>query len=186
VVVAPGRWSIYTSTSVPIGHEIAVTPLQMARAFAVFANGGFRVEPRIVHGVIDGRGGVLWVPPRTPPRRILRGDAVREVSRTLVAVVERGTGRRARLAGYTVAGKTGTTQRYNPATRRYDGGHLASFAAYAPAEAPRLCVLVVADRPKGEEYYGGRVAAPAAARMLDRALRLLEVPPRTERTAHVQ
>jgi cell division protein FtsI (penicillin-binding protein 3) len=177
------RWSIYTSTSVPIGLEVAVTPLQMARAYSIFANGGYRVEPRIVRGILDAGGRLTWSPPPTARQRVLRSGTVEQVRQALLAAVETGTGTKARLPGYAVAGKTGTTQRYNPATKRYDGGHLASFAAFAPAEAPRLCVLVVVDEPKGGEYYGGKVACPAAGRLLDRGLRMLEVPPRVEQTA---
>lgn len=177
-VPAAERWSVYTSTSIPIGHEVAVTPLQLARAYAVFANGGYRVVPRLVRGVVDGSGRFLWTPPASPPVRVLRAETVSQVRRALVAVVESGTATKARLNGYEIAGKTGTTQKFNPATRRYDGGYIASFAAFAPADEARLCILVVVDDPQGGDYYGGKVAAPVAARMIERSLQLLEVPPR--------
>lgn len=177
-VPAAERWSPYTSTSVPIGHEVAVTPLQLTRAFSVFANGGYRVQPRIVRGVVDGGGRFLWAPPAPPPVRILRAETVAQVRRALVAVVESGTATKGRLDGYAVAGKTGTTQKFNPATRRYDGGYIASFVAFAPADEARLCVLTAVDSPQGGDYYGGKVAAPVVARILERSLQLLEVPPR--------
>jgi cell division protein FtsI/penicillin-binding protein 2 len=180
---APARWTKYTSTSVPYGYEVAVTPLQLARAYAVFANGGYVVEPRVIRGITDAGGRILWTPPVAMPRRILRRETVEDVNRALTAVVESGTATAARLPGYTVAGKTGTTKLYNPATRRYDSGHIASFVAFAPVESARLCVLVVVDRPSTGEYYGGKVAGPVVRRILDRGLRLLEVPPRAELTA---
>ena len=106
-----------------------------------------------------------------------------QVRKALRTVVEAGTAKLAQADGCAVAGKTGTTQRYNPKTRHYDGGYIGSFVGFAPEDDARLCVVVVVDNPKGNDYYGGKVAAPAVGRILSRSLQRLEVPPSGPRVA---
>lgn len=169
-VPAGDRWGFFTMTSVPMGQEIAVTPLQLARGFACFANGGVLVAPRLVREIRgpDGRS-VPWRPAE-PPRRVIQEKTAREVAAMLEAVVTEGTGKKAAVPGVRVAGKTGTAQKAGP------GGYshtkfVASFCGFAPVEAPRLLVLVVADEPTSG-YYGGEVSAPVVGRILERALPL--------------
>jgi len=182
----PGEWSRYTISSIPMGQEIAVSPLQLAAGFAVFANGGWYVPPRIVLGVADGMGlKMLRTADRPRPRRVLSERLARLMCNDLlVAVVERGTarglavsGRGAGVAGYRLAGKTGTAQ-----IARTDGGgyepeaYCALFVGIVPADAPRFVIALVARRPGGDSQYGGVVAAPAVGRMAERILSMCRVP----------
>jgi cell division protein FtsI (penicillin-binding protein 3) len=169
------RWSQLSNAEISIGQEIGVTPLQMATAFAIIANGGVRVAPRIVDRVIDARGNIVERPEQSPSVRVISEKTAAVLNEILKAVVARGTGQRAGLAEHIVAGKTGTAQK---AVR---GGYaldrfVASFAGYVPADRPRLVIVVVIDEPKNGEY-GGTIAAPLFQEIAEPALRYLGVPP---------
>jgi len=153
----------YTLVSVSMGRELQLSPLQLARAYAALVNGGFLVRPTLLRRAPD------MLPRRVP----LRPAARRFVIRAMRRVVEEGTGRRARVNGLAVAGKTGTSEHYPKGSGRY----VSSFVGFAPADAPRLLVLVVADSPKsvgGLRPYGGVVAAPLVGAILRRSLPLLD------------
>ncbi len=165
------QWSRrYTLASLAFGHEIAVTPLQLAGAFSVFANEGVYVKPYIVDQVIGPDGTVLR---RNVPesRRIYTKATVKKVLEMLVGVVDEGTGKSAQIDGYKVAGKTSTAQWENDGSK-----YTSSFAGFAPAYDPRLLVSIVVDQPTKGGHYGGTVAAPAAADVLARGLQYLRVP----------
>ncbi|MCZ6573474.1 MAG: penicillin-binding protein 2 [Planctomycetota bacterium] len=153
-----------TLVSVSMGHELLVTPLQLATMYCGLLNGGTLHPPRLVSREL--------APSVREPRRLPIGpDALDFVRRAMVRVVAEGTGRRARIPGVSVGGKTGTSGKFPKGCGKYT----ASFVAFAPAEAPRFVVLVVADepqRPDGGTPYGSIVAAPAAGRILREALRL--------------
>jgi len=175
------RWTRLSTTRVPFGQEYAVTVLQMARAFAAFANGGKLLRPRIVRGVLDNRG--RTVARLTEPevvREVMRpATARRLIERALVGVVEEGTGRRCRLPGYRIFGKTGTAQKIDPETGAISHTRfVAWFLAGAPAEDPRLVLAVAVDEPdRSIGYYGGTVAAPVARRIFEEVLPYLGVEP---------
>ncbi len=159
------------------GYGLAVTALQLARAYTVIANGGERVDLRLERG--GPRAGES--PPVT--RRVMSAATARSVLAMLEAVVEAkdGTGRRARVRGYRVAGKTGTSRKATAGgyeKRRY----LSLFAGLAPVSAPRFVVAVVVDDPRGKKYYGGEVAAPVFRIVMSDALRLNAVPPDSSTT----
>jgi cell division protein FtsI (penicillin-binding protein 3) len=168
----------YVSTdmgSVPIGYTTAVTPMQMLDVFVTIANGGMSRPPRLVAGTIDADGVRRE---RHPKRgmRIVSAQTAAEVNEMLRGVVrDGGTGDKAQIDGYTVAGKTGTSRKHPYESARY----MASFAGFAPAEAPRLAAIIVIDQPgtKNNQYYGGKVAAPLFASIMKYALRLESVPP---------
>ncbi|HEY6140624.1 MAG TPA: penicillin-binding transpeptidase domain-containing protein [Thermoanaerobaculia bacterium] len=169
------NWSALSNASMAIGQEISVTPLQVVTAVAAIANGGVRVQPRIVDRVVDGNGNTIYAPPRAAPVRVVSEKTAAVLNEILKAVVARGTGQKAALAEHVVAGKTGTAQK---AAR---GGYtmdrvVASFAGYVPADRPRLAILIVVDEPKGTQY-GGTIAAPAFKEIAEPALRYLGVPP---------
>lgn len=167
------QWTeTYTVPSVSMGHEIAVTPLQFALAFASLANGGVLYKPRIALEV-----GGKTVPP-LPLSQVLDPEVVRDfMVPTLVRVVTEGTGTRARIPGYRVAGKTGTAQVLGAGGATV--GYISSFVAFAPAENPRFLALVLLNKPKRKvgTPYGGTVAAPAVKEILERCLGYAEVPP---------
>ena len=178
---APGRvrrteqWSQLSNASMSIGQEIGVTPLQVVAAFAAVANGGLRVQPRIVEKVVNNKGITIYTPQQAAPVRVISEKTAAVLNEILKAVVARGTGVPAALAEHVVAGKTGTAQKY------VRGGYsadkvVASFGGYVPADRPQLAILVVIDEPKGAEY-GGTVAAPAFKEIAEATLRYLNVSP---------
>ena len=161
-------WSGSTIGTVPIGQGIAVTPIQMARAYAAIGNGGIAPPPHLVQRV-DG----MRVRPGDG-RRIVSTATAAKVMAMLRDVVIEGTGTDAAIPGYTVAGKTGTASK--PENGVYVRKYVASFVGLVPAAKPRLVVLVAVDEPKGQ-IWGGVVAAPAFRDIARFALQYLEVPP---------
>ncbi len=160
--------------SVSMGYQVSVTPLQMAAATAAVANGGTLFEPRLVRAVI--RDGVREVVEPKPLRQAIAPTTAAALTTIMEGVVARGTGKGAQVAGYQVAGKTGTTQKIVP------GGystsqHVGSFTGFLPSRRPVLAVLVVIDSPTIGGYYGGTVAAPVFQRFSEAALRHLGVGP---------
>jgi len=174
------HWTKFSTQSIPIGQEIAVTSLQLVTAFSVFCNDGILYQPRIVRGVIDAHGETR-VDNSSPVEilRVLSPETVREFRmRALVEVVNSGTGKPAQLAEYQVFGKTGTAQVGREDGKGYiPGAYVGSFLCGAPAESPRVVVLVSLFRPSSGKYYGSTVAAPAAAAIVADALDYMQVPP---------
>lgn len=165
------RWSLYSETSVPMGHEIAVTPLQLAAAMSALACGGTLHRPFVVRRVVGADGTVLHEGHPVAVRRVVGSHAAAQMAEILAGVVREGTGKKAQVPGVTVAGKTGTTQKVDPRTKRYTRErYISSFVGFAPAKEPRVCIAVVLDEPKGGAYYGGAVAAPVVGRILQRGL----------------
>jgi cell division protein FtsI (penicillin-binding protein 3) len=163
------KWSGTSILNVPIGQGIGVTPVQMVAAYGALANGGVWVQPHLVRRVGDEA-----TPPPTRRRVVPRGVS-EHVLRMLQGVVRDGSGYRAAVPGYQVAGKTGTAEK--PDARGYGTGrYVASFVGIVPATAPRLAILVLVDEPQGQ-YYGGFVAAPAFRELARFALQYLEIPP---------
>ncbi|MFO8014465.1 MAG: penicillin-binding protein 2 [Phycisphaerae bacterium] len=179
-----GRWTRLSTTRVPFGQEYAVTPLQMAVAFSAFASEGRILRPRILRGVLDGRGRVVarLTDPQSLGRPVRPATARRMIDRALVGVVEEGTGRRAQVPGYRVFGKTGTAQKVDPETGAISHSrYVAWFLAGAPADDPRIVIAVAVNEPdRSIAYYGGTVAAPVAQKILARALPYLGVEPSGE------
>ncbi len=157
------------------GQTLTMTPLQLLSAIAALANDGVLMKPYLVKQLLGPEGEVLQTFSPTPLRQVVSEKTAREVLQAMVAVVEEGTGRNARVEGYTVAGKTGTAQKV--VAGGYERGrYLSSFVGIAPASDPRIAVLVMIDEPKGT-YYGGQVAAPAVAAIIRDTMRYLDVPP---------
>jgi cell division protein FtsI (penicillin-binding protein 3) len=165
IVLRPENYSGSSMGNMPIGQGIAVTPMQMASAFTAIANHGVMRRPYIIEGN------------RPPPKRVLSRHTAGEVAKMLEGVLAAGgTAEEASVAGYTLAGKTGTAE------KAIKGGYsktdfIASFIGFAPAKDPRLLVAVMVDTPRGD-IYGGTVAAPAFERIMEFALPYLKIPPR--------
>jgi len=174
----PQRWSPLSLPTMSIGQEVSVTALQMLAAVGAVANGGTLMQPRLVKAEFDADGReVRRVEPRAV-RQVVSLETARTLSRMLVQVVEHGTGHLAAVPGYDVAGKTGTAQKLDPATRRYSRAPgVLSFVGFVPADEPRLVLLVLLDEPKTEKW-GSEAAAPVFAAITGPVLRYLEVPPR--------
>ena len=154
-------WSRINLMTTSFGQGIAVTALQMARAFAAIANGGQLVQPYVGMRATSASGEELWGHQPNVIRRVMKPETARMVTAMLEQVVEEGgTGTKAQIAGVRVAGKTGTSQKVEPGTGRYSqDARVASFVGFLPADAPRLVIMVMVDEPQTSKY-GGMVAAP--------------------------
>ena len=161
--------------SVSMGYQVAVTPLQMAAAVSSVANGGELIEPRIVRAVI--RDGNRTAVPRKVLRRPISPETAAELTRIMEGVVERGTAKRAQIAGFTIAGKTGTAQKLVNGSYRGHGQYNASFVGFVPSRDPLVAIVVVIDSPRAHGYYGGLVAAPVFKNIAEAALRHQGVAP---------
>jgi cell division protein FtsI/penicillin-binding protein 2 len=166
----PTYWSGSTIGTLPIGHGIAVTPVQMAAAYASVANGGVWIQPHLLDHV-EGKGRR-----RIERRRVVSRTVAAQIGAMLQNVVVEGTGTLAAVPGYKVAGKTGTAAKPDPRGGYSDSRYVASFVGYVPASDPQLVILVTVDEPKGA-IWGGVVAAPAFAEIARFGLQYLEVRP---------
>jgi cell division protein FtsI (penicillin-binding protein 3) len=175
----PERWSGLSNAMISMGQEVSVTPLQLARVAAAIANGGRLVQPRLVRRIVHPDGRVEVIVP-SPPQRVLSEATARTVRDLLVGVVARGTGKKAAIAGFVVAGKTGTAQKAGVGGYQR-GRYVASFVGFAPSENPRIVGLVLIEEPKGGRYYGGDIAAPVFSRVVSQALGILRVGPEEQR-----
>jgi cell division protein FtsI (penicillin-binding protein 3) len=159
--------------SMPIGSGLAVTAMQMLDVYTTIANGGATRPPRLMAATVD-KDGKRHDEPAPETRQLVSPMTAATMRTMLQDVVSNGTGTKAQIPGYAVAGKTGTARKppYDKPPYKY----VASFAGFAPADAPRLAAIVVLDEPQGN-YFGGQVAAPVFARILEYALRLERVLP---------
>lgn len=164
---SPAHWSRRSCPTIAIGHEISVTPLQLALAYAAIANGGVLMRPMLVREIRDPEGDVVRRFSPHASRRVFSPGTTRLVREMLTAVVDSGTAKMTRVPGLRVAGKTGTAQKYDASVRTYGRGmYLSSFAGFVPADDPCLVGVVVIDEPRGRKYYGGEVAAPVFREVL--------------------
>jgi|LFRM01.2.fsa_nt_gb stage V sporulation protein D (sporulation-specific penicillin-binding protein) len=162
--------------TIGFGQGIAVTPLQLLQAIATVANGGTMMKPRLVEAVVDERLQIVEKFPPVSVRQVISPSTAQILNEVLVSVVENGSGTRAQIPGYLVAGKTGTAQKVDH-RGGYGDKRVASFGGYAPADDPVVAALVIIDEPNTYTTYGGVLAAPAFQAAVSDALRLLGVPP---------
>jgi len=148
------------------GYGLSVTPLQLAQSYLALANDGVMSPVNLIRQKEAGK-----------PVRVMPASVAKDVRVMMETVISnKGTGRRAAVPGYRVAGKTGTVHKVGPGGY-IDDQYMSTFAGIAPVSNPRLVTVVMIDNPKGQEYYGGEVAAPVFSRAVGGALRLLNVPP---------
>jgi cell division protein FtsI (penicillin-binding protein 3) len=165
------RWTSFSETSVPMGHEITVTPLQLAVAMSAIANGGTIYRPYCIRRIASTDGSLMVDNGPQAVRRVIGSKSSKEMIDILKEVVKRGTGKKAAVDGIDVAGKTGTSQKIDPKTHQYTHEkYIASFVGFAPADDAKLCIAVVLDEPQGGSYYGGAVAAPVVGNIIRRGL----------------
>lgn len=157
-----------------IGQHLEVTPVQMVTAVSAIANGGYLVQPHLVKEIRDPEGKVVWTAPTNPRRQVISQQTSREVRELMMSVVEKGTGSGALIDGYSVAGKTGTAQKYEGGKEKERG--VADFVGFAPANNPRVALMVVVDEPR-PPGYGGQIAAPLFKELMSHVLRSLAIPP---------
>lgn len=173
------HWGSYSIASVSMGQEVGITPLQMVNAVSAIANGGYLYKPHVVQKMRRGDQAVPLEGPSaiTEPRRIVRPETAATLRRLMEGVILHGTGKNARLDGWTAGGKTGTAQKIDPATGRYSRTNvIASFTGFAPINNPAIAILVSIDSPQGYPHEGGTVAAPVFKRIAEEVLTYLDVP----------
>ena len=173
----PERWSGTSLGAIPIGQEVAVTPVQMLRAYAAIANGGILVRPHVVSEIISPDNSIIASFRDNDAHRIISAKTAETFRDILKSVTEDGgTAKSASVDGNLVAGKTGTAQMIDTVTKRYSRDkYVSSFVGFVPADNPRLAMIVVVYEPKGQ-IYGGVVAAPVFREIARQALSYLNVP----------
>ncbi|MDB1089870.1 penicillin-binding protein 2 [Streptomyces sp. ACA25] len=179
----PADWDAAQQHTIPFGQGLSVNGVQAASLYSTIANGGERITPGLLRGTTgpDGRYEPAPEPERT---RVVSEETARQVTamlETAVADDDWGTARVARIPGYRVAAKTGTSNRVDPATGTYNG-YTASFAGFAPADEPRITVYCAVQDPRGD-YYGGQVCGPVFQQVMEFSLKALQVPPSGEEPA---
>ncbi len=174
-IIQPLReWTEATLATVAYGQGVAATPLQMISVYATIANRGRWIQPRLVSATIDPDGTRHPIRP-VPARRVISAESARTVTGMLGLAVEHGTGGRARIAGYQVAGKTGTARIPDPDGGYLEGRYIASFIGYLPAGRPEVVVAAIVDRPA--QGSGGLSAAPLFQRVARAAIALRSIQP---------
>lgn len=162
----PTEWSNITTANVAFGQGVAVTPLQLLRAYAAIANDGVLVKPTLLKQSQLPKG-----------QRIISSETAQTLKEYLIGVVERGTGKTAKIPGYKVAGKTGSAQKVAEGGKGYaPGKFIASFVGFLPADSPRVAILAVVDEPQGV-HWGATVAAPIFREVARQAVIRLKIPP---------
>ncbi|MFF3482488.1 peptidoglycan D,D-transpeptidase FtsI family protein [Streptomyces sp. NPDC002701] len=185
-ILAPAdQWSTSQQYTIPFGQGVSVNALQAASVYSTIANGGVRVEPTLVRGT-KGADGRFTPAAKADRTRVVSEKTAKTLAHMLESVVddEEGTGTKARIPGYRVAGKTGTANRVDPATGRYRG-YTSSFAGFAPADNPRVTVYCAIQNATKGSYFGGQICGPVYKEVLEFALKTLQVPPTGQSAARL-
>jgi cell division protein FtsI/penicillin-binding protein 2 len=172
------NWTPVSIGSISMGQEVGVTPLQLVTAVSSIANGGTLYKPHVVAELRRGDQPMSLISAVAPsePKEVIRPETAATLRRLMEGVVLNGTGKLARLDGWTAAGKTGSAQKIDPATGRYSPTQLiASFTGFAPINDPAVTILVSLDSPVGR-HEGGMVAAPVFKRIAEQVLPYLDMP----------
>ncbi len=173
------HWGSYGIASVSMGQQVGVTPLQMITAVSAVANGGLVYKPHVVQEMHRGNQEIPLEGASVPmePKRAIRPETAAILRNLMEGVILHGTGKKARLDGWTAGGKTGTAQKIDPETGRYSRTNvIASFTGFAPINNPAVTILVSIDSPAGYPHDGATVAAPAFKNIAEQVLAYLNVP----------
>lgn len=168
------EWTSADMASVPMGHGITVTALQLVSCISAIANGGVLMKPYLVKKLLNAEGALVRENKPTPIRRAISKETAAKLKELLEGVVERGTGKPSRIDDFRVCGKTGTAQKVNPRGGYYDDRYISTFVGFAPYAAPRVALVVCVDEPRGK-HLASQVSAPAFKRMMEEILSYLEV-----------
>lgn len=170
ILPEPSKWDKTTKTSLSIGYGLLVTPLQMVMAYAALANGGMLYEPALISEVVDDSGQrVSSFTPR-PVRRAIEEEVVLKMRRAMVSVVDSGTGVAAKIPGFKVAGKTGTSMKATPGSGYNGNGYISSFGGYFPADDAQIAMYVIINDPDYQHRWGGSCAAPVFGESIRKTL----------------
>ncbi|MFF7275960.1 penicillin-binding protein 2 [Streptomyces griseorubiginosus] len=185
ILAKPADWSTSQQYTIPFGQGVSLNAMQAASVYSTIANGGVRIEPTLVRGTKgpDGRFTPAAKPKET---RVVSAKTARTLAQMLESVVDdqEGTGTKARIPGYRVAGKTGTANRVDPATGKYKG-YTSSFAGFAPADKPRITVYCAIQNATKGSYFGGQICGPVYKQVMEFALKTLQVPPTGAKAARL-
>ncbi len=185
ILAGPDKWSTSQQYTIPFGQGVSLNAMQAASVYSTIANGGVRVEPTLVRGTKGPDGG--FAPAAQPKKtRVVSAETAKTLARMLESVVDdaEGTGTKARIPGYRVAGKTGTANRVDPATGKYNG-YTSSFAGFAPADKPRVTVYCAIQNATEGSYFGGQICGPVYKQVMEFALKTLQVPPTGAKAARL-
>ncbi|MBQ1087792.1 penicillin-binding protein 2 [Streptomyces sp. B93] len=177
ILAPPDQWSTSQQFTIPFGQGVSINAMQAASVYSTIANGGVRIEPSLVRGT-KGPDGRFTPAPEPEKTRVVGKDTAKTLAKMLESVVddEEGTGTKARIPGYRVAGKTGTANRVDPDTGKYRG-YTSSFAGFAPADKPRVTVYCAIQNATEGSYFGGQICGPIYKQVMEFALKTLQVPP---------
>ena len=148
------------------GQGITVTPIEMVTAVSAVANGGKLVKPYLVKQIVDAEGNVVETTEPTVKRQIISQDTADKMAAILEKNAAEGTAKNGYVAGYRIAGKTGTSEKVGQSRKKNTMDYIASYCGFAPADDPQIALLVYFDTPTGEAYYGSQVAAPVFANIM--------------------
>ncbi|MFJ5800361.1 peptidoglycan D,D-transpeptidase FtsI family protein [Streptomyces decoyicus] len=177
ILAKPQDWNTSQQFTIPFGQGLSLNAVQAASVYSTIANGGERIAPSLVRGS-TGPDGHYRPAPKPDRNRVVSSRTATTLATMLESVVddEEGTGAKAKIDGYRVGGKTGTSNRVDPKTGRYHG-YTASFAGFAPADKPRITVYCAVQNPTTGSYFGGQVCGPIYQQVMAFALKTLQVPP---------
>ncbi|MEU3300645.1 penicillin-binding protein 2 [Streptomyces sp. NPDC006678] len=177
ILAKPQDWSTSQQYTIPFGQGLSINAMQAASVYSTIANGGVRIEPTLVRGT-KGPDGRFAPAPAPESTRVVSEKTAKTLATMLESVVgdEEGTGTKARIPGYRVAGKTGTANRVDPELGRYRG-YTASFAGFAPADKPQITVYCAIQNPTKGSYFGGQICGPIYKKVMEFALKTLQVAP---------
>ncbi len=173
ILAETSKWSKRSLPTLSFGQELFVTPLQTIGAYSTIANGGTLLKPKIIKAIGDKEYNEVSV----MRKNVISEETANKVKQALEGVVSSGTGKSARIKGYSIGGKTGTAQKYDPELRKYSKKkYMASFCGMIPAMKPEIVILVIYDEPTGD-YYAASVTAPVFSRIAQRTLEYLNIQP---------
>ncbi|MDD5097815.1 MAG: penicillin-binding transpeptidase domain-containing protein, partial [Candidatus Omnitrophica bacterium] len=173
MIIPVRSWSKSSIINIPIGQGVGVTALQLVSAISVIANGGQLMKPYIVDSVRDNQGEIIKQNKPVLIRKVISLDTALRIKKILTGVVEEGTGRLAKVSGFSAAGKTGTAQKLEANGTYSHDKFIATFIGFAPAEDPLLAIVVTVDEPH-PVYFGGVVAAPVFQQVAGDAIRYIK------------
>ena len=179
-IAQPDSWREIRFANLAFGQGLLTTGPEMIRAYSVFANGGFLVEPYLISKIETAEGDLIQGPPPMKEKRVLPQKVAEKVREALTRVVTEGTGKNARLESFSSAGKTGTAEKFDPESKGYSPDkRIASFVGFAPALNPHLVAYIIIDEPHKKPYYGGTWAAPVFKDIMEKSLKYLNIAPDT-------
>ncbi|MGB2693156.1 MAG: penicillin-binding transpeptidase domain-containing protein, partial [Thermodesulfobacteriota bacterium] len=180
LLASPRKWGPIELATISFGQGVSVTSLQIVTALSAIANGGYLMKPYVIEKMVDPQGNIITENKPEVVTRVVSYDTSYQMKQILQSVVEDGTGKKAQIPGFSVAGKTGTAQIPNPSTGGYySDRYIASFVGFTPVEDPEIVMAVVVEAPR-KKTHGGSVAGPIFKNIAEKVLFHMGVSPKKE------